>query len=86
MEYYWINQNIIDGVVNGVAKVAKVTANFTYRFIDQGAVDGTVNGLGRAADESGEVLRAVQSGRLQQYAALLFGAAAIIGLTIALLN
>ena len=44
---------------------------------DQKVVDGAVNGSGMAAEGSGQALRPVQSGKVQQYGAILFGAAAI---------
>ncbi len=51
---------------------------FVYRFIDQGAIDGTVNGSGLTALSSGGILRHVQSGKIRQYATLMFGAAAVL--------
>jgi NADH-quinone oxidoreductase subunit L len=77
---YWVNQNVIDGVVNGAGRLATVAGRFTYRFIDQDAVDGAVNGLAAGADETGGLLRYVQSGRVQWYALLLFGAVGVFGL------
>jgi NADH-quinone oxidoreductase subunit L len=74
----WVNQNVIDGVVNGVGKVTPVVAKVVYRDIDQRVVDGVVNASGYASDESGEVLRHVQTGKVQQYAAILFAAATIL--------
>jgi len=47
-----------------------------YEF-DQKVVDGVVNGSGQAAEGSGQALRPVQSGKVQQYGAILFGAAAL---------
>ena len=49
-----------------------------YRDVDQTVVDGVVNGSGLASEECGEVLRHIQTGKVQQYAALLFAAAAIL--------
>ncbi len=69
---------MLDGVVNGVGKGAVVTGEWVYDNIDQKVVDGAVNGAGMAASESGGVLRHLQSGRIQQYAALFFAAAAIL--------
>jgi NADH-quinone oxidoreductase subunit L len=74
---YYINQSIIDAVVNGVGVGARRTGDWTYKNIDQRVVDGIVNASGVAAEESGQALRPVQSGRVQQYGALLFGAAAL---------
>ncbi len=75
---YWVNQNVIDNVINYTGKGAVIAGRFVYRFIDQGAIDGTVNGSGLTALASGGVLRHVQSGRVRQYASLMFGAAAVL--------
>jgi NADH-quinone oxidoreductase subunit L len=72
------NQEVLDGVVNGAAAVSKEVATFTYTYIDQKVVDGAVNGSGLSASETGGVLRRIQSGRVQQYAALMFAAAALL--------
>ncbi|MBL7662734.1 NADH-quinone oxidoreductase subunit L [bacterium] len=47
-------------------------ANLSFAAIDRGAIDGTVNGVGNFVDANGEALRAVHTGRLQQYAAFMF--------------
>ncbi len=73
---YWFNMAVLDGVVNGVGTGARRTGTVAYEF-DQKVVDGVVNGSGTAAEGSGQALRPVQSGKVQQYGALLFGAAAI---------
>jgi hypothetical protein len=49
-----------------------------YRFVDQGLIDGTVNLSGEGASESGGLLRKMQSGRIRQYASLMFGAATVL--------
>ena len=74
----WVNQNVIDGVVNGVAYLSQRSAQFMYRRVDQGMVDGVVNGSGAGAEGSGQILRRLQTGRVQQYGALLFGGAVIL--------
>jgi NADH-quinone oxidoreductase subunit L len=48
---YWVNQNVIDGIVNAAGIGARRTGNWIYKWIDQGAIDGTVNGLGLGASE-----------------------------------
>ena len=48
-------------------------------------VDRGVNGAGEAAEEAGGVLRLLQSGKVQQYGALLFGAAAIGALALVII-
>ncbi|MEY2438477.1 MAG: NADH-quinone oxidoreductase subunit, partial [Acidimicrobiaceae bacterium] len=74
----WVNQNVIDGIVNGTAVVARATAGWLYRNIDQGAIDGTVNGSGMGAEGAGQILRRMQTGRVQQYGTLLFGGAVVL--------
>ncbi len=75
---YWFNQNILDNVINYAGKGAVVGGQFLYRFIDQGAIDGSVNGAGLTALSSGGFLRRVQSGKVRQYATLMFGAATVL--------
>ncbi|MBL8777824.1 MAG: NADH-quinone oxidoreductase subunit L [Acidimicrobiales bacterium] len=75
---YWFNQHVLDAVVNGVATGARGTARFLYRFVDQGAIDGTVNASGHAAEGSGQLLRGIQTGKISNYAALLFGGVVLI--------
>ena len=83
---YWINTNIIDGIVNGAGRTGRRVGEFTYKFIDQGAVDGVVNGSGAAARGTGTALRPTQSGKVGLYGALLFGAAALAALILVLVN
>ena len=79
---YWINQNIIDGIVNGVGISMRHVGRFTYDVLDQRIVDGIANGTGYTAEESGSVLRTMQTGRVQQYAAVLFAAAALFAVAL----
>jgi len=75
---YWINQNVIDGIVDGVAAATVGIGRWVYKWIDQGAVDGTVNGTGSISEAFGQVLRGMQTGKVQQYGALLFGGAVVL--------
>ncbi|MBW3642932.1 MAG: NADH-quinone oxidoreductase subunit L, partial [Actinobacteria bacterium] len=77
---YWVNQKVIDGVVNGIGIAAKWAGVWVYRHVDQGVVDGAVNGTGYGAEGFGGILRTIQTGRVQQYGALLFGASAVLAL------
>jgi len=76
---YWTNQRIIDGVVNAVGIGSRAVANFTYDVVDQKVVDGVVNGTGIGAEEGGSALSVLQTGRVQQYAAFLFGGVVLLG-------
>lgn len=83
---YRFNQKVLDGVVNGAGTTAKGIAGWVYRNIDQRVVDGAVNGSGSVAQGAGSALRPVQSGKVNQYGALLFGAAAIGALVLVIVN
>jgi NADH-quinone oxidoreductase subunit L len=74
----WVNQHVIDGVVNGAGKGAVATGRWVYDKVDQNVVDTVVNGTGVVANESGGELSRVQTGHIQQYAALFFAAAAVL--------
>ncbi|HUR18831.1 MAG TPA: NADH-quinone oxidoreductase subunit L, partial [Acidimicrobiales bacterium] len=76
---YIVNQRVIDGVVNAAGIGTRKLGNFTYDVIDQKGVDGVVNGVGLTAEEGGSLLRVLQTGRVQQYAAFLFGGVALLG-------
>jgi NADH-quinone oxidoreductase subunit L len=74
---YWTNQHILDGVVNGSAEGTVATSNVVYNSIDQHVVDFAVNGAAGLTGWSGGILRYVQSGNVQRYAAVLFAAIAL---------
>ncbi|MGH2788617.1 MAG: NADH-quinone oxidoreductase subunit L [Actinomycetota bacterium] len=74
---YWTNQHILDGIVNGTAKGTLVMSRHTYDTIDQKGVDFMVNGAAGITGWSGGILRYIQSGNVQRYAAVLFGAVAV---------
>jgi NADH-quinone oxidoreductase subunit L len=76
---YWFNQNIIDGVVNGVAALARGVSVVVYWF-DRNVIDGFVNAVGSGAEEGGGLLKYLQSGNVQWYAVGLF--VGVIALTI----
>jgi len=83
---YWINQNVIDGIVNGVGYASREVAHATYDYLDQKVIDGAVNGAGLTAEGGGAVLRHTQSGRVQQYAAYLFGASALLAVILVIVT
>jgi NADH-quinone oxidoreductase subunit L len=75
---YWFNQNVLDGIVDGAAAVSKKVSVFVYRDVDQLVVDGVVNGTGLISEESGQFLRRMQTGKVQQYAAILFAGVVVL--------
>ncbi|MEZ5207037.1 MAG: NADH-quinone oxidoreductase subunit L [Acidimicrobiales bacterium] len=83
---YWFNMKVLDGIVNGLGVAARKFGTVLYRYVDQGVVDGAVNGTGLVSEESGQFLRRLQTGKVQQYGALLFGAAVILAAIFVLTN
>ncbi|HMJ77729.1 MAG TPA: NADH-quinone oxidoreductase subunit L [Iamia sp.] len=75
---YWVNQNIIDGVVNLAGTSARVAGRWVYEKVDQGVVDTIVKGSGATAGGTGQLLRKGQTGKVQTYGAYLFGAATVL--------
>jgi NADH-quinone oxidoreductase subunit L len=74
---YWFDQHIIDGIINGTASGTIAGSRVTYDVIDQQMVDFAVNGAAGLTGMSGGLLRYVQTGNIQRYAAVLFGAVAL---------
>ena len=75
---YWFNQNVLDAVINNAGRSAAATGRGVYRYIDQGIVDGIVNGAGISASTGGGVLRKLQNGKVQAYAATFLAATGLI--------
>jgi NADH-quinone oxidoreductase subunit L len=74
---YWVNQHVIDAVLNGVGRGSLGVARFTYDVLDQRGVDGIVNGLAVGTGDAGGAARAVETGRLQWYALMMFSGVAL---------
>ena len=74
----WVNQYVIDGVVNLVGRGAVEGGQWVYKYIDQGVVDTIVNGSGATAEGSGQLLRKQQTGKVQAYGAYLFAGATLL--------
>jgi NADH-quinone oxidoreductase subunit L len=82
---YWTNQNILDGVVNGAAWLAR-KAGLGVNEIDRRIVDGAVNGVALGARWSGSELKNLQTGRVQSYALYLFGGVALLAVVIVVIR
>jgi NADH-quinone oxidoreductase subunit L len=74
----WFNQKVIDGVVNTAGTTAASTGRAVYAVIDQKVVDGAVNLSGTASSEAGGALRRIQTGKIRQYATIMFAAATVL--------
>ncbi|MCA8981571.1 MAG: NADH-quinone oxidoreductase subunit L, partial [Planctomycetes bacterium] len=70
--FKWIDENIVDGVVNGTGKLNRAFG-FMWAWFDSTVVDGVVNGVGAVTNMTGSLVRLFQTGRIQQYASLAFG-------------
>ncbi|MDQ3915886.1 MAG: NADH-quinone oxidoreductase subunit L [Actinomycetota bacterium] len=80
---YWTNQRVIDGAVNGTGTAMLAGAKGAYT-IDQDVVDFAVNGAAGLTGASGGLLKYIQTGNVQRYAAVLFAAVAVFVAAIAL--
>jgi NADH-quinone oxidoreductase subunit L len=69
---YWTNQKILDGGVNGAAWLTRKLGLGVDAF-DRKGIDGAVNGVGQLTRGSGGLLKYMQAGYVQWYAAALFG-------------
>jgi NADH-quinone oxidoreductase subunit L len=79
---YWVNQHVIDNVLNYTGRGARAVGRVTYDYIDQKGVDGLVNGIGAVTGESGGAVRRIQTGRLQFYALMLVAATGVFALAL----
>jgi len=78
----WFNQNVLDGTVNGVGTGARKIAGVVYAG-DQLIIDGAVNGSGQVSQGAGQLLRRMQTGKVQQYASILFaGVVVLVGVLV----
>lgn len=62
----WFDQKVIDGIVNGVATITRVTSDVSG-FVDNKGVDGLVNLTAKATGLFGMVFRKFQTGKVQTY-------------------
>jgi NADH-quinone oxidoreductase subunit L len=83
---YWVNQHVIDAVLNGAGKGARIVGQFTYERLDQKGIDGAINGMAEITGEGGGLLRYFQSGRVQRYALLMIAAVGLLSLALLLTN
>ncbi len=83
---YWFNQNVLDGILHGLANSTKKLSGWVYKNIDQRVVDGTVNNSATFTKSVGTAAQPTQSGKVSQYGALLFSAAAVAALVLVIIN
>jgi len=74
----WLHENVIDATVDEVGKNSVKAANGVYKYIDQGVIDGTVNAAGQGSQGAGSGLRKLSTGKVQQYATVMFAGATLL--------
>ena len=62
---------VVDGMVNGVARVTLIWASL-MNWADEYLVDGTIDLIEYIVQETSQVFRGLQSGRVQNYAFVMF--------------
>jgi NADH-quinone oxidoreductase subunit L len=77
----WFNQNVIDAVVNGAGLLARKIGIGVNEF-DRDVIDGAVNGIGKTTGFTGGLLRYLQSGNVQRYAAFLFTGVVVLAIIV----
>jgi NADH-quinone oxidoreductase subunit L len=83
---YWFNQNVLDGILHGFANATRKLSGWVYKNIDQRVVDATVNNSAAFTKSVGTAAQPTQSGKVSQYGALLFSAAAVAALVLVIIN
>ncbi|MBJ7271609.1 MAG: NADH-quinone oxidoreductase subunit L [Ilumatobacteraceae bacterium] len=83
---YWFNQNILDGILHSFANNTRKISEWVYKNVDQRVVDGTVNNSATFTKSVGTAAQPSQSGKVSQYGALLFSAAAVAALVLVIIN
>ncbi|MGQ0669459.1 MAG: NADH-quinone oxidoreductase subunit L [Actinomycetota bacterium] len=78
----WFNTNVLDGIVHAFAMAARGLSR-VVDVVDRKGIDGAVNGVGRTAGFSGGILRYIQSGNVQRYAAFLFAGVVLLAIIFA---
>lgn len=73
----WFNGHVIDLFVNGAGALAKFVGKYVYRF-DQSGLDSAITASAAATGAGGSVLRLLQSGRVQQYAVMIFAGTVVL--------
>jgi NADH-quinone oxidoreductase subunit L len=73
----WIDRVIIDGIVDGVAKVTTLTSQLNG-WIDNRFVDGLVNGIANLIFAVGQRVRMIQTGSINGYLYVVLAAVVVV--------
>jgi len=77
--WFWFDKTIVDGMVNGAGDLGMFWSRVNAWF-DETFVDGAVNGVGIVTRAFGLTVRHLQTGRVQNYAFVVFATMVIIWL------
>jgi NADH-quinone oxidoreductase subunit L len=77
--WFWFDRTIVDGMVNGAGELGLLWAKVNTWF-DTWVIDGAVNGAGIMTRGFGLTIRHLQTGRVQNYAFIVFAALVVIWL------
>jgi NADH:ubiquinone oxidoreductase subunit 5 (subunit L)/multisubunit Na+/H+ antiporter MnhA subunit len=83
---YWVNQNVIDALVNLVGRSAVRVGRFAYENIDQKGIDRAINASAAEFGVAGGELQRIQSGSVQRYALYIFAAVGAISVALFVLS
>jgi NADH-quinone oxidoreductase subunit L len=75
------NERVLDGAVNGSATLARAFSRAVDAF-DKKGIDGAVNGVADITEETGSLLKYLQSGNVQRYAVFLFVGVVVLAIVI----
>jgi len=63
----WMDTNVIDGILHGIASVGPILGSFFRNYIDKPIVNGFGDWIADVTRKMGVSLRVIQTGRIQQY-------------------
>jgi NADH-quinone oxidoreductase subunit L len=68
-----LNKWYIDEIYNAtIIRLVVDGSRWLWRVVDAGIIDGAVNGVGRLWDIAGRIVSPLQTGRVQNYAVVMF--------------
>ncbi len=73
----WFNGHVVDLLVNGAGYAAAAVAQVVYWF-DQRGLDGAINASAGVTGAGGGFVRLLQTGKVQQYATLIFAGTVLL--------
>lgn len=74
----WTHENVIDRTIDQTGVNSVRAAHLLYDYLDQGVIDKTVDSTGIGASTLGGGLRRLSTGKVQQYATIMFAGASLM--------